>query len=129
MFGISLLHSIGILNIYALVGPNVHLAALAGCGAGNGSVDSSVTSAVNNIVGALTAIGGAICALGIAIGGLMRATSFGSERRISESNTAITCAVVGLVTVLLAQGLGNWITHIVPATCGVAPFLHLLVMH
>lgn len=82
-----------------------------------------VTTAINHIVNALTGIGAAVCALGIAIGGLMRATSFGSERRISESNTAIACAVVGLLVVLLSQGLGKWVGGLVPADCGT--FIHL----
>ncbi len=74
---------------------------------------TQVQGVINDIVGALTSVGAAVCALGIAVGGIMRATSFGNERRISDSNTAITCAVVGLVTVLLAQGLGGWIGGLV----------------
>ena len=42
----------------------------------------------------------------------MRATAWGSEQRIAMSNKAITCAVIGLVIVLLGVTLGgqvpNW---------------------
>ena len=69
----------------------------------------NLTPIIQKITGVLTAIGAAVCGLGIAVGGIMRATSFGNERRVSDSNTAITCAVVGLITVLLAQGIGTWL--------------------
>jgi hypothetical protein len=43
-----------------------------------------------------------VCVLGIIVGGLMRATAFGNERKVARSNQAIACAVVGLVIVLIA---------------------------
>lgn len=96
----------------------------AGCTDTSG-LGANVSTALNNIVNFLTVIGAAVCAIGVAIGGLMRATSFGSERRISDSNTAISCAIVGLLVVLLSQGVGKWIGGIVPATCSTG-MIHLI---
>src|ERR1035438_9740954 len=59
------------------------------------------------IIKVLVGLGIGLSVIGIIAGGLMRATSFGNERRIAMSNTAITCAVVGLVIVLLGTGVGN----------------------
>lgn len=102
--------------------PHLTASAAAACGT---AAPAGLSTAISNIVNALTGIGAAVCALGIAIGGLMRATSFGSERRISESNTAIACAVVGLLIVLLAQALGKWIGTLITPDCTPA-FIHLL---
>ncbi len=59
------------------------------------------------IINILMALGVAIAVIGIIVGGLMRATAWGSEQRIAMSNKAITCAVIGLVIVLLGVSLGN----------------------
>ena len=65
---------------------------------------------VNNILQAvetlLKGIGVAICVVGIMVGGLMRATAFGNERKVAISNQAIACAVIGLAIVLLATVAG-----------------------
>src|SRR3954462_12971433 len=87
------------------------------CTAGT-ALPASVSTALNNIVNALTGVGAAVCALGIAVGGLMRGTSFSSERRVSESNTAIACAVVGLLIVLLARGASTWLSGLITPDCG-----------
>lgn len=79
---------------------------------------SQINGVLSGIIGVMTGIGALVCAIGIAIGGLMRATSFGNERKISDSNTAITCAVVGLVIVLLAQTLGTWVESLVSSGTG-----------
>jgi hypothetical protein len=62
---------------------------------------------LTNIIGVLTALGIAVAVIGIVVGGLMRATSWGSEQRIAASNKAISSAVVGLIIVLLAVILGT----------------------
>jgi type IV secretory pathway VirB2 component (pilin) len=54
-------------------------------------------------------LGVAVAVIGIVVGGLMRATAWGSEQRIAMSNKAITCAVIGLVIVLLGVTLGGQI--------------------
>ena len=59
------------------------------------------------IINILMGLGVAIAVIGIIVGGLMRATAWGSEQRIAMSNKAITCAVIGLVIVLLGVTLGN----------------------
>ena len=61
------------------------------------------------VIGILTGLGVAIAVIGIVVGGLMRATAWGSEQRIATSNKAIVCAVIGLVVVLLGVTLGNQI--------------------
>ena len=78
-----------------------------------GDPSTQINNVLNNILAVMKAIGAAVCAIGIAIGGFMRATAFGNERKISDSNTAITCAVVGLVIVLLASTLGTWVSGLV----------------
>jgi hypothetical protein len=78
---------------------------------------TNINAAVTAITNWITGIGAAVCGLGIAVGGIMRATSFGNERRISDSNTAITCAVVGLLTVLISVGLGQWIGGLIGQAC------------
>src|SRR5260370_38771142 len=66
-----------------------------------------IKDAISTIVGILTALGVAISVIGIIVGGLMRATAWGSEQRIGMSNKAISSAVVGLVIVLLGVALGS----------------------
>ena len=81
--------------------------------------DAFVTTLIGGlsvIIHVLMAIGVAIAVIGIIVGGLMRATAWGSEQRIATSNKAITCAVVGLVIVLLSVTLGGSI----PGWFGVA---------
>ncbi len=71
-----------------------------------------IKGGLTNIIGVLTALGIAVAVIGIVVGGLMRATSWGSEQRIAASNKAISSAVVGLIIILLAVILGteipNW---------------------
>lgn len=69
--------------------------------------------AINNLLGhiqtLLQGVGLAICVIGIMVGGLMRATAFGNERKIATSNMALSCAVIGFVIVLVASTAGNTI--------------------
>ena len=67
----------------------------------------ALSTGIGAIINVLTALGVAIAVIGIIVGGLMRATAWGNEQRIAMSNKAITCAVVGLVIVLLAVTLGG----------------------
>jgi hypothetical protein len=76
-------------------------------GTTNGAIVNAINVGVGNIVHILMGVGIAVSVLGIIAGGLMRATSFGNERRIAMSNTAITCAVVGLIIVILGATIGN----------------------
>jgi hypothetical protein len=64
---------------------------------------------LGTIISVLMGLGVAIAVIGIVVGGLMRATAWGSEQRIATSNKAITCAVIGLVIVLLGVTLGGQI--------------------
>jgi type IV secretory pathway VirB2 component (pilin) len=84
--------------------PGTNSPALAAC------TDPFVTTlqgGLSVITNILVALGVAIAIIGIIVGGLMRATSYGSEQRIMMSNKAITCAVIGLVIVLVATSLGD----------------------
>jgi hypothetical protein len=68
---------------------------------------STLVHGLGMIISVLMGLGIAIAVIGIIVGGLMRATAWGSEQRIAMSNKAITCAVIGLVIVLLGVTLGG----------------------
>lgn len=68
---------------------------------------STLTKGLGMIINILMGLGVAIAVIGIVVGGLMRATAWGSEQKIAMSNKAITCAVIGLVIVLLGVTLGS----------------------
>jgi len=70
---------------------------------------TSLVGGLGTIINILMALGVAIAVIGIVVGGLMRATAWGSEQRIATSNKAITCALIGLVIVLLGVTLGGQI--------------------
>src|SRR5690349_8646689 len=70
---------------------------------------STLNGGLKTIVTILMGLGVAIAVIGIVVGGLMRATAWGSEQRIAMSNKAITCAVIGLVIVLIGVTLGGQI--------------------
>ncbi len=73
----------------------------------NDPVVKVVKDGLTNIIEVLTALGVAIAVVGIIVGGLMRATAWGSEQRIAMSNKAISSSVIGLVIVLLGVILGT----------------------
>ena len=75
----------------------------------NDAFVSTLTGGIEMIIRILMGLGVAIAVIGIIVGGLMRATAWGSEQRIAMSNKAITCAVIGLVIVLLGVSLGGQI--------------------
>lgn len=68
---------------------------------------SGISTPLNNFVSGVTTIlsglGVGVAVIGIIVGGLMRATAFGNERKVAVSNQAIACAIVGLAIVLIAQ--------------------------
>jgi hypothetical protein len=74
---------------------------------GTGSLVSNIEGGLNIVVGVLLSLGITVSVIGIIVGGLMRATAFGNERRIAASNTAITGAVVGIVIVVMAVAAGE----------------------
>jgi purine-cytosine permease-like protein len=73
---------------------------------GLSSLAKTVTDFISSVTGLLTGLGVAVSVVGIIVGGLMRATAFGNERKVAQSNQAIACAVVGLIIVGLAQVAG-----------------------
>ena len=81
---------------------------------GKGFQIPALNTFLNNIGGFLIGLGVAICAIGLIVGGLMRAAAFGNERRISASNLALSCAVIGLVIVLFAYTVGNALNNTIP---------------
>jgi hypothetical protein len=70
---------------------------------------TTLSTGIEMIIRILMGLGVAIAVIGIIVGGLMRATAWGSEQRIAMSNKAISCAVIGLVIVLLGVSLGGQI--------------------
>ncbi len=68
-----------------------------------GTLQGLLTQIQNILLG----LGLTVCVIGIIVGGLMRATAFGSERRIATSNVALSCAVVGFIIVLLASSVAT----------------------
>ena len=71
--------------------------------AGLDPLKTQLTDFVTSVQGILSGIGVAVAVIGIMVGGLMRATAFGNERKVAISNQAIACAVVGLAIVLVAN--------------------------
>ena len=69
---------------------------------------------LKDIATTLWAVGGILCVIGLIVGGIMRATAFGSERRIATSNVALSCAVLGFLIILLAQPISDAIVKIFP---------------
>ena len=78
-----------------------------------GPAEAELESLFSGASTVLTTLGLSICILGIIVGGLMRATAFGNERKIATSNVALSCAVVGFVIVLLANVLAGAIQGLV----------------
>jgi type IV secretory pathway VirB2 component (pilin) len=72
-----------------------------------------ITHLLQNIQTLLQGVGLAICVIGIMVGGLMRATAFGNERKIATSNMALSCAVVGFVIVLVASTAGTTLQNFI----------------
>ncbi len=66
-----------------------------------------VRNGLNAIIGIGRALGVAVAVHSIVMAGLIRMLSFGNERKIAESNSAIASAVMGLIIVLLSVVLGN----------------------
>ena len=83
-----------------------------------------IKNGLTTIIEVLTALGVVIAVIGIIIGGLMRATSWGNDQRIASSNKAITSAIMGLIIVLVAVALGNAVPSwfgLQSNTCTLAP--------
>jgi hypothetical protein len=100
---VNLFHFTSIIGDIALNTPNLGLSN-SFC---NDPVVKIIRDGLTSIVGVLTALGVAVAVVGIIIGGLMRATAWGSEQRIAMSNKAISSAVLGLIIVLLGVILGT----------------------
>lgn len=79
-----------------------------------GGLGAEMTKFLDNVKGILSGIGASVAVIGIIVGGLTRASAFGSERKVAISNQAIACAIVGLVIVLIAQ----------TAATGIQSFFH-----
>jgi len=98
-----------VIGALALSAPNSLLAPSVSC---NDPFVQVLRTGLTTIIGVLTALGVVIAVIGIIVGGLMRATAWGSDQRIAVSNKAISSSIVGLIIVLLAVALGtaipNW---------------------
>jgi hypothetical protein len=67
---------------------------------------------VKNIVQFILQIAGPLAILGIILGGFLYITSGGSQERAQEAKGAITAAVIGLVIILVAWVLVNFVIQI-----------------
>ena len=76
-------------------------------------LQGELSSIIGSVSTLLIGLGVTVAILGIVVGGLMRATAFGNERKVAISNQAIACAVIGLVIVLLATAIGGGIQDLV----------------
>lgn len=76
-------------------------------------LQTSLSSIITSVTNLLKGLGVAVAVLGIMVGGLMRATAFGNERKVAISNQAIACAVIGLVIVLIASVAATGISGLV----------------
>lgn len=80
---------------------------------GLGDLTTQLESIIGGVTTLLQGIGIAVAVLGIMVGGLMRATAFGNERKVAISNQAIACAVIGLVIVLIASVAATGVSTLV----------------
>ena len=69
---------------------------------------------VQQMQAAIFYIGGFIFLIGIVLAGMMRMLSMGNERRVAMSNIALTAAVVGLVIMLMGNGLYSFFSTAFP---------------
>jgi hypothetical protein len=110
-----------VIGALALSAPNTLLAPSVSC---NDPFVQVLRTGLTTIIGVLTALGVVIAVIGIIVGGLMRATAWGSDQRIAVSNKAISSSIVGLIIVLLAVALGtaipNWF-GLQSSSCPLAP--------
>lgn len=74
----------------------------------------TIETFVQNVQTWLFALGTTVFMIGVIVGGLMRVTAFGSERRIAASNAALSCAVIGFIIVLLSYPLVGLIQGLFP---------------
>ena len=75
---------------------------------------NTIETFLGNVQNWLFGLGVTVFAIGVIVGGLMRATAFGSERRIAASNAALSCAVIGFIIVLLSQVLPGVVQGLFP---------------
>ena len=68
-----------------------------------GALGTQLNGFISSVTNILSGLGAGVAVIGIIVGGLMRATAFGNERKVAISNQAIACAIVGLAIVLVAQ--------------------------
>jgi len=74
---------------------------------------TSLETLVTRIRDVIFYLGAIAFVVSVAVAGVMRMTSASNERRIAMSNMALTAAVIGLVIMLLAIGLQNFLINAV----------------
>ncbi|GHO94369.1 hypothetical protein KSF_044170 [Reticulibacter mediterranei] len=90
----------GVTAMFALIGSHIFVPVVL---ADIGGIGGMLTTFINNLTDILKGLGVGVAGIGIIVGGLMRATAFGNERKVAISNQAIAAAIVGLVIVLIAS--------------------------
>jgi len=91
--------SYSVTGMFALFGPHTFAPVVL---ADIGGIGTQLTAFVTSLTDILKGLGVGVAGIGIIVGGLMRATAFGNERKVAISNQAIACAIVGLVIVLIS---------------------------
>ncbi len=79
----------------------------------------AINNLLHNIQTIVVAAAGTVFIICIVIAGIMRMVSFGNERRVALSNMALTAAVVGLIIILLAVAVGQFLLKAIPGGPGV----------
>jgi hypothetical protein len=82
----------------------------------NSDAGKNLVEFANYVEALVRVLGITIFLIGVAIAGIMRMLSFGSDRRVAMSNMALTAAVVGLLILVLASTLGSLIMQAFGAT-------------
>jgi hypothetical protein len=93
--------SYGVTELFALFGSHMFTSVV--LAADIGGIGGMLKTFIGNVTDILKGLGVGVAGIGIIVGGLMRATAFGNERKVAISNQAIACAIVGLVIVLVAS--------------------------
>jgi hypothetical protein len=76
---------------------------------GNINSDQTLTNEVGNIVGTLLLVAAAVAVLIIVFGGIGYITSIGDAARVKQAKDTILYAVIGLVVVILAYAIVNFV--------------------
>lgn len=70
-----------------------------------------------NVVNALLGLSGITAVIFIIVSGLILMNSGGDQKKIASSKSTLTYAIIGLILILLAFGIVNFIGYVTGVTC------------